>query len=144
MPAGLWAGAFAAAAATTYSEAIGSACGWGAFTVGVVLVSGMDDPPPPHLRKRGPLMDVGALVGGGVALLVDLLSWQARATNRRSDFLAVTGRLDKEVKEERTQRKLLTRAYLDLVQWARRVGPGTPAGPAPEPPAELDLTPWRL
>lgn len=51
-PAGLWAGAFSAAAAGPYSEAIGSACGWGAFTIGVVLVSGMDDPPPPHLRKK--------------------------------------------------------------------------------------------
>ncbi|MFF5759687.1 hypothetical protein ACFY7A_30165 [Streptomyces longwoodensis] len=53
VPAGLWAGAFAAAAATTYPEAVGSACGWGAFTIGLVLVSGMDDPLPPHLRKRG-------------------------------------------------------------------------------------------
>ncbi|MEU3293030.1 hypothetical protein ABZ722_11780 [Streptomyces longwoodensis] len=53
VPAGLWAGAFAAAAATTYPEAVGSACGWGAFTIGLVLVSGMDDPLPPQLRKRG-------------------------------------------------------------------------------------------
>ncbi|MFH8797044.1 hypothetical protein [Streptomyces sp. NPDC017941] len=53
VPAGLWAGAFAVAAASTYPEAVGSACGWGAFTIGVVLVSGMDDPPPAHLRKRG-------------------------------------------------------------------------------------------
>ncbi|MEU5091734.1 hypothetical protein [Streptomyces sp. NPDC021356] len=51
VPAGLWAGSFAVAAATTYPAAVGSACGWGAFTIGVVLVSGMDDPPPPHLRK---------------------------------------------------------------------------------------------
>ena len=51
VPAGLWAGAFAASAATTFPEAVGSACGWGAFTIGVVLVSGMDDPLPPHLRK---------------------------------------------------------------------------------------------
>ncbi|WP_416975672.1 hypothetical protein [Streptomyces sp. 4F14] len=51
VPAGLWAGAFAASAATTFPEAVGSACGWGAFTVGVVLVSGMDDPLPRHLRK---------------------------------------------------------------------------------------------
>ncbi|MFE6487992.1 hypothetical protein ACFVGN_34360, partial [Streptomyces sp. NPDC057757] len=51
VPAGLWAGTFAAAAATTFPEAVGSACGWGAFTIGVVLVSGMDDPPPPYLRK---------------------------------------------------------------------------------------------
>ncbi|MFE2353050.1 hypothetical protein [Streptomyces parvulus] len=52
VPAGLWAGVFSAAAASTYPPAVGSACGWGAFTIGVVLVSGMDDPPPPHLRKR--------------------------------------------------------------------------------------------
>ncbi|WP_330265338.1 hypothetical protein [Streptomyces griseorubiginosus] len=51
VPAGLWSGAFAASAATSYPEAVGSACGWGAFTIGVVLVSGMDDPPPPYLRK---------------------------------------------------------------------------------------------
>ncbi|MGW9058923.1 hypothetical protein [Streptomyces sp. NPDC055733] len=90
-------------------------------------------------------MDVGAWVGGAVALVVGLLSWtQSRATNRRADFTAIADRLDKEVKEERTQRKLLTRAYLDLFQWARRVGPDTPAGPAPEPPVELDLTPWHL
>lgn len=89
-------------------------------------------------------MDIGALSATGVALLVGLLTWtQSRATNRRSDFTAITDRLDREVSEERTQRKLLTRAYLDLWGWARRVGPDTPAGPAPEPPTDLDLTPWR-
>ncbi|MFF0967939.1 hypothetical protein ACWDQO_00175 [Streptomyces sp. NPDC003703] len=61
--------------------------------------------------------------------------------------MAITERLDREVKEERTQRKRkrkpLTRAYLGLRRWARRVGPDTPAGPAPEPPVELDLAPWQ-
>ncbi|MFC8124643.1 hypothetical protein [Streptomyces sp. NPDC057302] len=52
-PAGLWSGAFTVSAATTYPEAVGSACGWGAFTIGVVLVSGMDDPLPIPFRKRG-------------------------------------------------------------------------------------------
>jgi hypothetical protein len=52
VPAGLWAGVFTVAAASSFPPAVGSACGWGAFTVGVVLVSGMDDPPPPYLRKR--------------------------------------------------------------------------------------------
>lgn len=51
VPAGLWAGCFTAAAAGAYPAAVGSACGWGAFTIGVVLVSGMDDPLPWHLRK---------------------------------------------------------------------------------------------
>jgi hypothetical protein len=51
-PAGLWAGAFTVSAATTFPEAVGSACGWGAFTLGVVLVSGMDDPLPVHMRKQ--------------------------------------------------------------------------------------------
>lgn len=49
----------------------------------------------------------------------------------------------KEVGEERTQRKLLTRAYLDLWQWAERMGLDSPAGPAPMPPTGFDLTPWR-
>ncbi|MFF0140487.1 hypothetical protein ACFYRN_28985 [Streptomyces sp. NPDC005227] len=89
-------------------------------------------------------MDVGALVGGGVALVVGVLAWtQNRGTNRRENFRTITDRLDKELKEERTQRKLLTRAYLDIWGWARRVGPDTPAGPAPEPPVDLDLSPWR-
>jgi hypothetical protein len=89
-------------------------------------------------------MDVGALVGGGVALVVGLLSWtQSRATNRRSDFAAITERLDKEVAAEREQRKLLTSFVLDLMRWVQRVEPDTQAGPPPEPPAELDLTPWR-
>ncbi|SES47730.1 hypothetical protein SAMN04487983_106514 [Streptomyces sp. yr375] len=51
VPAGLWAGVFTAAAAGPFPPAVGSACGWGAYTIGVVLVSGMDDPPAPHLRK---------------------------------------------------------------------------------------------
>ncbi|EGX55322.1 hypothetical protein SZN_33441 [Streptomyces zinciresistens K42] len=41
-----------ACSAGTYPPAVGSASGWGAFTIGVVLVAGMDDPPAPHLRKR--------------------------------------------------------------------------------------------
>ncbi|MFD6531595.1 hypothetical protein [Streptomyces sp. NPDC060184] len=89
-------------------------------------------------------MDFSGLAAAGVALIVGLLGWtQSRATNRRSDFAAITDRLDKEVQEERVQRRLLTRAYLDLWGWARRVGPDTPAGPAPDPPVDLDLTPWH-
>ncbi|TGN75444.1 hypothetical protein E5083_17245 [Streptomyces bauhiniae] len=50
-PAGLWSWAFAYSAATSYPPTVGSACGWGAFTIGVMLVSGMDDSLPPYLRK---------------------------------------------------------------------------------------------
>lgn len=89
-------------------------------------------------------MDVGAVLAAAVALVVGLLTWsQSRATNRRSDFTAITERLDREVRDERTQRKLLTSYVIDLGRWARLVGPDTPAGPPPDPPADLDLTPWR-
>nr|WP_202450324.1 hypothetical protein [Streptomyces sp. SID4917] len=77
-------------------------------------------------------------------MLVGLLTWtQSRATNRRSDFTAITERLDKELKDERVQRKLLTSFVLDLLRWAQRVEPDTRAGQPPEPPVDLDLTPWR-
>ena len=89
-------------------------------------------------------MDVGAIVGGGGAVLAALLAWtQSRATNRRSDFTAITERLDRELKDERAQRKLLTSFVLDLLRWAHKVEPDTQAGPPPDPPAELDLSPWR-
>ncbi|MFH9012551.1 hypothetical protein ACH4C6_14325 [Streptomyces sp. NPDC017943] len=89
-------------------------------------------------------MDVGALVGGAVALVVGLLSWgQSRATNRRADFKEITDRLDRELADERKQRKLLASYVVDIWRWAKKVGPDTPAGPAPEPPTELDLAPWR-
>lgn len=89
-------------------------------------------------------MDVGALVGGAVALVVGLLSWgQSRATNRREDFREITARLDRELAHEKQQRKLLTSYVVDIWRWAQRVGPDTPAGPAPEPSQDLDLTPWR-
>ncbi|MFJ9113034.1 hypothetical protein [Streptomyces sp. NPDC102283] len=89
-------------------------------------------------------MDVGALVAAGVALVVGVLGWtQSRATNRRSDFVEITTRLDKDLKTERMQRKMQGSYLLELLRWARVVGPTTPAGPPPEPPAELDLTPWH-
>ncbi|MFE2132225.1 hypothetical protein ACFW9X_03100 [Streptomyces sp. NPDC059466] len=89
-------------------------------------------------------MDVGAMVGGGVALIVGLLSWtQSRATNRRSDFTTLAAELRKDLDSERTQRKLLTSYVIEIWRWAKRVGPDTPAGPAPAPPEQLDLTPWQ-
>ncbi|MGW2261460.1 hypothetical protein ACWEJP_20910 [Streptomyces sp. NPDC004749] len=89
-------------------------------------------------------MEIGGLAAAGVALIVGLLGWtQSRATNRRSDFAAITERLDRDLAAERVQRKLLTSFVLDLLRWARRVEPDTQAGPPPDPPADLDLTPWR-
>ncbi|MGW2261459.1 hypothetical protein ACWCXE_27195 [Streptomyces sp. NPDC001780] len=49
-PAGLWAGAFTLAV-PRFPTASGSACVWVAIAVGIVWVSGMDDPLPAHLRK---------------------------------------------------------------------------------------------
>jgi hypothetical protein len=89
-------------------------------------------------------VDVGALAAAGVALLVGLLTWtQSRATNRRSDFSAITERLDKELADERSQRRLLAAFVHDLLRWAHRVDPTSQAGPPPEPPVELDLPSWR-
>lgn len=52
MPAALFGAAFTISAATSYEGSAGSACAWAAFAVAVLWVSGMDDPLPPHLRKR--------------------------------------------------------------------------------------------
>ncbi|MFE9851142.1 MULTISPECIES: hypothetical protein [Streptomyces] len=89
-------------------------------------------------------MDFGGLAATGVALIVGLLGWtQSRATNRRADFTAITERLDKEVQEEKIQRRLQGSYLMELLRWARSVGPSTPAGPPPDPPIDLDLTPWN-
>jgi hypothetical protein len=50
--AALWGAAFTIAVAQ-YPTAVGSACIWVAIAGGIVWVSGMDDPLPAHLRKRG-------------------------------------------------------------------------------------------
>ncbi|MFD6202010.1 hypothetical protein ACWCQF_14845 [Streptomyces rubiginosohelvolus] len=52
VPAALWGAAFTAAAVGSFPQAAGSAFGWAAFALGVYWVSGMEDPLPPHLRKR--------------------------------------------------------------------------------------------
>ncbi|MFD5656905.1 hypothetical protein [Streptomyces hirsutus] len=51
-PAALWGTAFLVSAVTSYPSGAGSACGWLSFALAVLWVSGMDDPPPPYLRKR--------------------------------------------------------------------------------------------
>ncbi|MGW3110568.1 hypothetical protein [Streptomyces sp. NPDC001091] len=101
-------------------------------------------------------MDVAAVATVAVPAAIGVMTWvQSLRADRRNDFTVITDQLRQdlktekderrsEVSEERTQRKLLTRAYLDLRQWAKRVGPDTPAGPPPDPPPELDLSPWQL
>lgn len=89
-------------------------------------------------------MDVGTLAATGVAALVAVTTWtQSRRADRRSDFTTITTDLRRDLAEERAQRKLTTSFVLDLLKWARKVEPTTQAGPVPDPPAELDLTPWR-
>jgi hypothetical protein len=96
-------------------------------------------------------VDVGTLAATAVAGLVGLTTWtQSRAANRRSDFTTITDQLRKDLAderarglEERTQRKLLTSFVLDLLKWTRKVEPGSAAGPPPDPPEALDLTPWQ-
>lgn len=52
-PAALWGASFTITwAQGGFPSAGGSACAWVAFALGILWVSGMDDPLPPHLRKR--------------------------------------------------------------------------------------------
>ncbi|KIF67637.1 hypothetical protein HY68_01725 [Streptomyces sp. AcH 505] len=89
-------------------------------------------------------MDLAAITATGVAALVGLTTWtQSRAANRRSDFTTITDQLRKDLADERAQRKLTTSFVLDLLKWARKVETTTAAGPVPDPPPDLDLTPWR-
>lgn len=87
---------------------------------------------------------LAALAAAAVTLVGGFLTFnQSRASNRRADFTTITERLDRELKDERTQRKLLTSYVIELWRWGGRVGPDNPAGPPPDPPTELDLSPWR-
>lgn len=96
-------------------------------------------------------MDLGTVAATGVAALVAVTTWsQSKVANRRSDFTTITDRLREDLTEERargleerTQRKLLTSFVLDLLKWAHKVEPSPEVGPPPDPPADLDLTPWR-
>ena len=52
-PATLWGTAFTITWANGgYPSALGSVCGWLGFALGILWVSGMDDPLPRHLRKK--------------------------------------------------------------------------------------------
>lgn len=52
VPAAVWAAAFTISAAQGYGPASGSAAGWVSFAIIIMIVSGMEDPLPPYLRKR--------------------------------------------------------------------------------------------
>lgn len=78
----------------------------------------------------------------GTAIATVLGGSAAWRQSRRSSFTTITNRLDRELKREIEQRKLLTRAYVDLHRWARHVDPGGPAGPPPDPPDDLELLSW--
>ncbi|MFI6700330.1 hypothetical protein ACIBJC_15355 [Streptomyces sp. NPDC050509] len=86
-------------------------------------------------------MDIAGVAAAVVGLVVGVLGWtQSRATNRRSDFTTITERLDRELRVEREQRRIQTYYLVALVKWGRRVAPE--GDPVPEPPPELDLSPW--
>lgn len=76
------------------------------------------------------LTAVGVAVGG-------IATWRQ---SKRASFTTITSRLDRELKYERRQRKLLTSYVVDLMRWARDVP--APPTPVPEPPPDLDLSPW--
>jgi hypothetical protein len=86
------------------------------------------------------VIDLASLGTGAAAILGGAAAWRQ---SRRSSFTTITNRLDRELRYERQQRKVLTSYVVDLTRWARRVDPGGPAGPPPDPPVDLDLTPWQ-
>ncbi|MEU8438447.1 hypothetical protein AB0F18_37235 [Streptomyces sp. NPDC029216] len=76
-----------------------------------------------------------------MALVIGLLTFsQGRTISRRDDFTVIADRLERQLADERRQRRLLTSYVLDLRRWGRRIAPND--DPIPEPPSELDLTPW--
>lgn len=83
-------------------------------------------------------LDLAALGEAAAAMLGGLATWRQ---SRRASLSASLNRVDLELRHEREQRKLLTRAYVDLRRWAARIDPGQ-AGPPPEPPDDLELLPW--
>lgn len=86
------------------------------------------------------MIDLGALGTAAATVLGGAAAWRQ---SRRSSFTTIVNRLDRELREERRQRKLLTSYVLGLTRWARQVDPGDPAGPPPVPPDDLDLSPWQ-
>lgn len=86
------------------------------------------------------MLDLATLGTAAATVLGGAAAWRQ---SRRSSFTTITNRLDRELREERRQRKLLTSYVLELTRWSRRVDPGGPAGPPPTPPDDLDLSPWQ-
>jgi hypothetical protein len=86
------------------------------------------------------VLDLAAIGTAAATVLGGAAAWKQ---SRRSSFTTITNRLDRELKYEREQRKLITSYVVELTRWARRVDPGGPAGPPPAPPADLDLSPWQ-
>lgn len=84
------------------------------------------------------MLDLGTLGVAAGTLAAGYAAWRQ---SRASDFTAITTRLDGEVKALRTQQHLTVGYTVSLMEWARKVPPG-PAGDPPDPPAELDLSPW--
>ncbi|MFI1520658.1 hypothetical protein [Kitasatospora cineracea] len=77
-------------------------------------------------------VDVGALASAASAALVGGMALaQSVRSDRRADQRAA-----------RQQHRLIVGAYMALWHWAQRVPLDTPAGPPPEPPDDLDLSPW--
>lgn len=85
------------------------------------------------------MIDLGGLGTAVAAALGGAAAWRQ---SRRSSFTTITRRLDRELRHEREQRRLLTQAYVDLRRWAAHIDPGL-AGPPPAPPDDLELLPWQ-
>lgn len=85
------------------------------------------------------MVDLATLGTAVATVLGGAAAWRQ---SKRSQFATITNRLDRELKDERRQRRLLTTYVVDLHRWARQVDPGGPAGPPPDPPDDLELLSW--
>lgn len=83
----------------------------------------------------------GVTAVGGI--ITAIIGWRSRRRqDARDDFTVIRTEMKEALALERTQRRLLTSYVLDLLRWGRRVDPD-PSNPIPEPPVDLDLSPWH-
>jgi len=76
------------------------------------------------------VVDLATLATAAGTVVAGVAAWRQ---SRRASFTSITNRLDRELRAEREQRKLLTGYVVDLMKWARTMDPAGLGGPPPQP-----------